>query len=91
MIRVCGYHRAPQDWRGLVRCNDGAQLELTSLKFLKLLDDDQVSSHMVKKTHTAVRSVEQAAYVILMPTLTPHDASSDRASHRYFHLSQWVE
>jgi len=40
--------------------------------------------------HTAVRSVEQAAYVILMPTLTPHDASSDRASHRYFHLSQWV-
>ena len=50
--RVCGYHRAPQDWRGLVRCNDGAQLELTSLRFLKLLDDDQVSSHMVKKTHS---------------------------------------
>jgi hypothetical protein len=40
--------------------------------------------------HKAVRRVEQAAYVILMPTLTPHNASSDRASHRYFHLSQWV-
>ena len=35
--------------------------------------------------HKAVRRVEQAAYVILMPTLTPHYASSDRASHRYFH------
>jgi hypothetical protein len=45
--------------------------------------------------HKAVRrvdsdTVEQAAYVILMPTLTPHNASSDRASHRYFHSSQWV-
>jgi hypothetical protein len=42
--------------------------------------------------HKAVRRVEQAAYhdVILMPTLTPHNASSDRASHGYFHLSQWV-
>ena len=40
--------------------------------------------------HKAVRRVEQAAYVILMPTLTPHNASSDRASHRYFHSSQWV-
>jgi hypothetical protein len=46
IIRVCGYHRAPQDWRGRVRCNDGAQLEFTSLKCLRLLDDDQVSSHM---------------------------------------------
>ncbi len=40
--------------------------------------------------HKAVRRVEQAAYVILMSTLNPHNASSDRASHRYFHLSQWV-
>jgi hypothetical protein len=57
IIRVCGYHRAPQDWRGLVRLNDGAD-QLAPFKFLTsacahLLDDDQVSSHMVKQTQSS--------------------------------------
>ena len=87
---VCGTTEPPRTARrGLVRLNDGAH-QLAPFKFLTsacahLLDDDQVCHLTWSSKHKAVRRVEQAAYVILMPTQTPHYARSDRASHRYFH------
>ena len=79
----------PRIGGGLVRLNARAH-QLAPFKFLtsacaQLLDDDQVCHLTWSSKHKAVRRVEQAAYVILMPTQTPHNASSDRASHRYFH------